>query len=145
MHQILDFAGTKGQLQSTADLLTTENMKSFTKKMIKGLKGVENIYTQHSPQIRELFEDLFKGRLRETQFPYLETTLRDRPQEVIVFIVGGVTYEESRIVNLLNKNWGTKIILGSTTIHNFKSFTDDIRSASMSSTLSAASNLIKNL
>jgi len=34
--------------------------------MIKGLKGVENIYTQHSPLIREIIEDLSKGKAQRS-------------------------------------------------------------------------------
>lgn len=53
-----------------------------------------------------------------------------RPQDVIVFIIGGATYEESLTVYNLNKqNPGTKIILGGTTIHNFTSFCDEIETA----------------
>lgn len=50
-----------------------------------------------------------------------------RPQDVIVFVVGGTTYEESLAVYNLNKlNPGTKVILGGTTIHNFQSFAEEI-------------------
>jgi len=72
--------------------------------MIKGLKGVENIYTQHSPLIREIIEDLSKGKLKEVLYPCLGTIQsRERPQEIIVFIIGGTTYNESLVVYELNK------------------------------------------
>ena len=50
-----------------------------------------------------------------------------RPQDVIVFMLGGTTYEESRAVALLNQRLandaaggpgGTRILLGSSTVHN---------------------------
>lgn len=115
--------------------MTTENVKAFSKKFIKGLKGVENIYTQHSPSLDETIRELARGRLKEVQFPYLGTIqLRDKPQEIIVFIVGGATYEESFAVYQLNKTLpDLKVILGATTIHNFKSFIDEIRSIQTSS------------
>ena len=44
-----------------------------------------------------------------------------RPQDVIVFIIGGSTYEEALAVHTLNKTTpGVRIILGGNTIHNMK-------------------------
>ena len=130
---MLSFAGTKRQTPiSASELLSTEHVKSFTKKMIKGLKGVENIYTQHSPLLKEIIEDLSKSRLKEVLYPYLGTIqLRERPQEIIVFIIGGTTYEESSIVYELNKTlFGVKVLLGGTNVHNFKSFIEELSHAS---------------
>ena len=43
----------------------------------------------------------------------------DRPQDIIVFVVGGVTYEEAMAVAMLNKATpGVRIVLGGTTVHN---------------------------
>jgi len=45
-----------------------------------------------------------------------------RPQDVIVFMIGGATYEEALSVYNINKSLpGVKVILGGTTIHNTKS------------------------
>lgn len=42
-----------------------------------------------------------------------------RPQDIIVFIIGGATYEEALTVYNLNRtNPGVRIVLGGTTIHN---------------------------
>ncbi len=143
MNYILDFAGAKRQTPiSATELLSTEHVKAFTKKVIKGLKGVENIYTQHSPLIKDIIEDLSKGKLKEVQYPYLGTVqLRDKPQEIIVFIVGGTTYEESCIVYELNKTlMGVKVLLGATNIHNFKSFLEELSHASNSMVSPAFTN-----
>lgn len=44
-----------------------------------------------------------------------------RPQDIIVFIIGGATYEEALTVYNLNRtNPGVRIVLGGTTIHNTK-------------------------
>ncbi|XP_015770849.1 PREDICTED: vacuolar protein sorting-associated protein 45-like [Acropora digitifera] len=44
-----------------------------------------------------------------------------RPQEIIVFLIGGATYEEAFAVYNLNKSLpGVKIVLGATTMHNCK-------------------------
>lgn len=45
------------------------------------------------------------------------------PQDLIVFMVGGVSYAEAREVYKINAaNTGTRIILGGTTIHNTKRY-----------------------
>jgi len=42
-----------------------------------------------------------------------------RPQDVVVFIVGGVTYEEALTVHTFNRTTpGVRIVLGGTTVHN---------------------------
>ena len=44
-----------------------------------------------------------------------------RPQCIIVFIVGGATYEEANCVHNFNKvTPGVKVVLGGSTIHNTK-------------------------
>ncbi|GFY39525.1 vacuolar protein sorting-associated protein 45 [Trichonephila inaurata madagascariensis] len=125
---VLEFSGNKG---GRSDLFTTENVRAFTKRMIKGLKGVENIYTQHTPLLKEILEDIIKGKLKETSYPYLSgTQIRERPQDIIVFYIGGVTYEESVTVYQLNKqSLGVRILLGGTAVHNFTSFLNEIKSA----------------
>lgn len=56
--------------------------------------------------------------------------LLHRPQDIIVFMIGGTTYEESLTIYNLNKqNPGVQIILGGTTIHNFESFIEEIQCA----------------
>lgn len=35
------------------------------------MKGVDNIFTQHVPLMKELVEDLIKSRLKEEQYPFL--------------------------------------------------------------------------
>ncbi|KAG5842723.1 hypothetical protein ANANG_G00180740 [Anguilla anguilla] len=78
--------------------------------------------------LQETLDQLIKGRLKDSQFPYLgPSTLRDRPQDIIVFIIGGATYEEALTVYNLNRTMpGVRIVLGGTTIHNTKSFLEEV-------------------
>lgn len=105
-------------------------MKTFTKKM---LKGIENIYAQHTPAIKEVIEELARGRLKETAYPFLgPVQVRDRPAEVIVFIVGGVTYEESLSIYQLNKELpGTRVIIGGSNILNSDAWLEEVRMGSL--------------
>ena len=133
VRQVVNFSATKSQGESAADLLSADNVKSITKKMIKGLKGVENIYTQHSPLLKEVVEELAKGRLKAAHYPYLGTVqLNERPREIIVFTIGGATYEESLVIHNLNSSLpATRIVLGTSWIHNTSSFLDEVRGASV--------------
>ncbi|UQC78060.1 Sec1 family protein [Colletotrichum lupini] len=98
----------------------------------KGLKGVENVYTQHSPLLESTLQNLIRGRLKEQQYPFVEGggTTRDKPQDVIVFIVGGATYEEAKMVATINASSpGVRLVLGGTTVHNSATFLEEVEDA----------------
>ncbi|KAG5328900.1 VPS45 protein, partial [Acromyrmex heyeri] len=128
VYNILEYSGVNTRQNNLFD---REAVAKITKKLFKGLSGVDNIYTQHCPLINETLEDLIKGRLSTQAFPYLGNMIMSRrPQDTIIFMIGGTTYEESLAVYNLNKqNPGIKIILGGTTIHNFKSFAEEVHHA----------------
>ncbi|KAF2965762.1 hypothetical protein GQX73_g7798 [Xylaria multiplex] len=101
-------------------------------RAIKGLKGVENVYTQHSPHLETTLQDMIKGKLRDQQYPFIEGggTTRDKPQDIIVFIIGGATYEEAKTVASINASSpGVRVVLGGTTIHNGTTFLEEVDDA----------------
>jgi vacuolar protein sorting-associated protein 45 len=101
-------------------------------RAIKGLKGVENVYTQHSPHLEMTLQNMIKGRLREQQYPFVDGggTTRDRPQDIVVFIIGGATYEEAKVVASINASSpGTRVVLGGTTVHNAATFLEEVDDA----------------
>ncbi|XP_060676539.1 vacuolar protein sorting-associated protein 45 [Hemiscyllium ocellatum] len=122
---VVEYAGKRIR---GSDLVTTKDAVAITKQFFKGLKGIENVYTQHQPLLQDSLDQLIKGKLRDSQYPYLgPSTLRDRPQDIIVFIIGGATYEEAQTVYHLNRTSpGVRIVLGGTTIHNTKSFLEEV-------------------
>jgi vacuolar protein sorting-associated protein 45 len=98
----------------------------------RGLKGVENVYTQHAPRLESTLQDLIKGRLREQLYPFVDGggTTRDKPQDIVVFMVGGATYEEARMVAGINASTpGVRIVLGSTSIVNSEMFLEEVGAA----------------
>lgn len=98
----------------------------------KGLKGVENVYTQHSPRLELTLQNLIKGRLREPQYPFVEAgeTTKDKPQDIVVFLIGGVTFEEAKTVSQINASSpGIRIVLGGTTVHNSATFLEEMEDA----------------
>ncbi|KEF58079.1 uncharacterized protein A1O9_06002 [Exophiala aquamarina CBS 119918] len=96
------------------------------------LKGVENVYTQHSPRLEATLQNLIKGRLKELQYPFLEGMghTRDKPQDILIFMVGGVTYEEARIVTQVNASIpGVRVVLGGTNVVNSEIFLQEVDDA----------------
>ncbi|XP_023614956.1 vacuolar protein sorting-associated protein 45 isoform X2 [Myotis lucifugus] len=116
-----------------SDLFSPKDAVAITKQFLKGLKGIENVYTQHQPFLHETLDHLIKGKLKENLYPYLgPSTLRDRPQDIIVFVIGGATYEEALTVYNLNRTTpGVRIVLGGTTVHNTKSFLEEVLSSGL--------------
>lgn len=101
-------------------------------RAIKGLKGVENVYTQHSPHVESTLQNLIKGKLREQQYPFVEGggTTRDKPQDIVVFVIGGATYEEAKTIASINASSpGVRVVLGGTAIHNASTFLEEVDDA----------------
>ncbi|RKF63325.1 Vacuolar protein sorting-associated protein 45 [Erysiphe neolycopersici] len=112
-----------------SNILESTGIFGGARDRLKGLQGVENVYTQHSPRLELTLQNLIKGRLRETQFPFVDGcgTTRDKPQDIIVFVIGGVTYEEAKTVSQINaSSLGVRIVLGGTIIHNSTSFLAEV-------------------
>lgn len=115
-----------------SDLFESASIFSGARDRLKGLKGVENVYTQHSPRLEMTLQNLIKGRLKEQQYPFVEGggTTRDKPQDIFVFIVGGATYEEAKMVAQVNASSpGVRVILGGTTVHNSTTFLEEVEDA----------------
>lgn len=119
-----------GQSQRQEELFSLPDLFSRARTGFKGLKGVENVYTQHSPFLEKTLSSLTKGRLREQTHPFIDPedgsvqqALKERPQDIIVFMLGGTTYEEAKMVAGINQTIpGVRIVLGGTTVHNSESF-----------------------
>lgn len=67
---------------------------------------------------------------------------RRPPQDVIVFIIGGATYEEALSIHSLNVA-GYNCILGGTTIHNSESFIREVLSATEGVPIKHSRSLLK--
>jgi tRNA uridine 5-carboxymethylaminomethyl modification enzyme len=115
-----------------SDIFESAGIFSGASSRFKGLKGVENVYTQHTPLLESTLQDLVKGRLKEQQYPFVEGggSTRDKPQDIVVFIVGGATYEEAKMIAGINATTpGVRVVLGGTSIHNSATFLDEVQDA----------------
>ena len=116
-----------------SDLFESSSIFSGARDRFKGLRDVENVYTQHSPRLEATLQNLIKARLKEQQYPFVEGgggTTRDKPQDIIVFIIGGATYEEAKMVAQVNASSpGVRVVLGATKIHNSSTFLEEVGDA----------------
>jgi vacuolar protein sorting-associated protein 45 len=119
--------------RSTGLFGTESVFKQLSKSMSRSIRGVQNVFAQHEPLVHEIMTDLTKGRLAKPQYPFVGTELP--PGElgvVVIFVLGGVTYEESVFVARANTaaadaGLATRFILAGTAIHNSRSFLADLR------------------
>ncbi|KAL0724289.1 hypothetical protein Bca4012_038888 [Brassica carinata] len=120
-----------GVEKRSGDLFGNRDLMNIARNMARGLKGVENVYTQHQPLLFQTMESITRGRLRDVDYPFVGDHFQQgRPQEVVIFMVGGTTYEESRSVALQNAtNSGIRFILGGTAVLNSKRFLMDLEEA----------------
>ncbi|EGU84595.1 hypothetical protein FOXB_04890 [Fusarium oxysporum f. sp. conglutinans Fo5176] len=128
-HNSLQASQSQGGI---SEIFESAGIFSGTGSRFKGLKGVENVYTQHSPLLETTLQNLIKGRLKDQQYPFVEGggTTKDKPQDIIVFIAGGATYEEAKMIAELNASSpGVRVVLGGTTIHNSATFLEEVDDA----------------
>ncbi|KAL8110941.1 hypothetical protein AgCh_026634 [Apium graveolens] len=65
---LLKQAGTD---KRTGDLYGNRDLLNIARNMARGLKGVENVYTQHQPLVFQIMESITKGRLRDVDYPFV--------------------------------------------------------------------------
>jgi vacuolar protein sorting-associated protein 45 len=133
--KLLMYQSSLQNTQSTSgisDIFESSGIFSGARDRLKGLQGVENVYTQHSPRLESTLQNLIKGRLRDQQYPFIEGggSTRDKPQDIVVFVIGGTTYEEAKLVATINASSpGIRVVLGGTTVHNSTTFLEEVRDA----------------
>ncbi|SCU84179.1 LAME_0C08548g1_1 [Lachancea meyersii CBS 8951] len=118
--------------------LISELAKKFNQK---GQPKADNVYMQHIPELFAFLNDLSKNKIPDEKFPYLENPRSKSPtQDVIVFFVGGATFEEARILHQFNKTMNKendgkiRAILGGTSIVNTREFMNYCKASGRKST-----------
>ena len=100
----------------------------FFSDFTRGLKGVSNIYTSHKPLLHSVLDQLSKNTLPENIFPFEKGSRTKAPhQDVIIFMVGGATFEEAATVHQFNSSNNFRVILGGTSLLNSSSFIECLK------------------
>ena len=95
---------------------------------------MENVYTQHTPLLTSTLTMLSQDKLDLAAYPYMAGSQDESvtfqaafrhspPREVIVFIIGGSTYEESKCCHDWNeRNPHMRVLLGGSAVLNSEAF-----------------------
>jgi len=145
MDSILQYGGIKVRAPGLYGDDHNQNLVSkMTKSFMTSVQGVSNVYSQHVPRLMDIINAATKGKLKSEICPYVpgsrssSSTIKSSsshgssdviPEEIIVFMIGGVTYEEATKVsefNLTNPA-GIKVMLGGSTVHNSTSFLEELK------------------
>jgi vacuolar protein sorting-associated protein 45 len=142
---MLRYAGT----QSRGPGLYGDQQHAIMNKMkslMTSVQGVDNVYTQHVPVLMDTLQAIAKGKLTTKTHPFVGASSNSSashkqsqqqpldlsnviPQEILVFMVGGVTYEEATKVAEWNVTMKgrIKVILAGSTVHNSTSFLEELK------------------
>jgi vacuolar protein sorting-associated protein 45 len=121
-----------GEARRAPGLFSQGGIFTRLTKTLTGVGGTQNVYTQHQPVLYFILQQLGKGSLKDSTFPPLVTSATANSssrqfKEVIIYFVGGVTYEEAyRVAEFNSQNTGTRVLLGGSCIHNSTSFLKEI-------------------
>lgn len=125
LEHILQYAGDG---KRAAGLFGGNVLAVFQNTLKSAINGVENVYTQHKPVLQTLLESLANGKLKDSAYPVIWGSPSARPPEVLVFIVGGATYEEATKVAEFNAKSQSmmRVVLGGSCVHNSASFLEEL-------------------
>merc|ERR1712125_245708 len=93
---ILKYAGSHVR---TGDLFQNKSFLAQARSTItRGLRDVENVYTQHKSLVSTIADSLMKGKLKEQSYPTVDSARYAPPTKetvprAVIFIVGGATLE----------------------------------------------------
>lgn len=177
IHLISSLKHYAGGAKRSGDVFSNRSFFAMASNTVRrGIGGVENVYTQHEPLLVYTVEVLLRRRLKASEFPTASgsdggegdslfggsgnnllvdvssggqgnAVFIKPPREVIVFIAGGVTYEEAKCVSGINggpnsfkppegsttasaaaaaKQVGCRVIVGGSTVTNSSLFAVEI-------------------
>jgi len=82
-----------------------------------------NELTQHTPLVNFILNDLITRKLSKEEFAEAGNAEDNNVREIIVYIVGGVTYAEVAAIDEFNKQHANiRVIMGGNCIHNADTF-----------------------
>ena len=114
--------------ERTGDLFGGSGLGGLVSGLAKSIKGNSNIYTQHQPLLQDVLAQIKKNKLSEADYPFEGASGNGTPNVVVVFYVGGTTYEEAHVVSEWNAEGTMQVVLGGTHVLNSDMFMRAIKS-----------------
>lgn len=119
-----------GELFSrVGDLMEKVSLDSI---MSKFKEEEKNIYERYQPKVVEVVGQLLKGKLKKTEWitkvlNKFEDIKKDSKKFVLVYVIGGVTYQEGRELYKAGLKGGYEVIVGSNNLLNSEGFLNQLR------------------
>ena len=108
------------------DCFQDKDIFSKGKKFIMNAfgQGNENAFMQHISYLNGIVERMLKGKSKDNETVNINYNSGAEPKvnNLIIFVFGGITFEEVRDLTLLGNQLGVNIICGGTNVINSKSF-----------------------
>ncbi|KAJ1611182.1 putative vacuolar protein-sorting protein VPS45 [Cryptosporidium canis] len=116
-----------GENFRSGDLFLNKTLMNIAKNTISKSSN-NNIYIQHKTLLYYILENLAKGKLKNSRFPATSDGYNPskKPLKVMVFVIGGITLEESRDVNVIRNLYDIDIVAGGTNLLNSSLFLKDL-------------------
>ena len=103
------------------DIFSNKSILGKLGAKLKELKENRSLLELFRPPLETILQKLQKGQLSQTAFPFVDGAESTNVRKVVVFYVGGATYEEFVIAsNATSPN--LDVIVGGTAIHNAAQF-----------------------
>ncbi|KAJ1609568.1 putative vacuolar protein-sorting protein VPS45 [Cryptosporidium canis] len=116
-----------GENFRSGDLFLNKTLMNIAKNTISKSSN-NNIYIQHKTLLYYILENLAKGKLKNSRFPATSDDYNPskKPLKVMVFVIGGITLEESRDINVIRNLYDIDIVAGGTNLLNSNLFLKDL-------------------
>ena len=137
--------------QPSTGVVEARKVISNVISMVKGINDAQSIYTQHEPLLKKILLDLLNKKLSDRTYPYCPdistiqeiietkdtntsfsiTNEKESLADIVIFMVGGATYDEAVVVDQIKRQFATQnttnpnnlnIYLGASEMINSRSF-----------------------
>lgn len=112
VEKIISAAGTKRRMHEIYRTSTGSIFKAAVSSIGRFGTQVQNVLTQHQPLLKKIVNRAYNGTLSDRDYPLQKVqgspiadaqAVTQRAKDIIVFMIGGVTYEELAMVDTINR------------------------------------------
>ena len=120
---MLEYAGKQ---KRASELFGSQSFGAKAKRLFS-MNEVENLLLAHKPALLNTISLAMQGKLTTQKFSTLQPfNYNERPENLIVFMVGGATFQEARELSTTYNTESDRVIMGGTYMHNSRSFIAEI-------------------
>jgi vacuolar protein sorting-associated protein 45 len=110
--KIIAVAGTKRRMHEIYRTSTGSIFKAAVSSIARFGTEVQNVLTQHQPLLKKIINRAYNGTLSDRDYPLQvvqgspispQQAITQRTRDIMIFMVGGVTYEELALVDTINR------------------------------------------